>query len=720
MARRKRVLPSRRASIIVWAAFLIILFLALVAFGVDVGYMVLARTQLQAAVDSSAVAAAASMYDPQPEVLAIAQEYAGYHGSAGRKVELDADDVEFGIWDATARQFTPTKTTGNAIRVTARQENASLFFGWVLGRTSFSPVASAVATANPRDIVFVVDLSGSMNDDTEPAWATQTITTEFSKQGYPTVGIELMESLYRDFGYGTFPGQVEHIGTPLGVLPDKYAYADMTADIGPLAKGVPNQYRIQGGDNEKTRKTKAYSWIIDNQIAKVMPKAKPTPDSGKNYAYWEAYLDYIIEPVSIKAPSNNSGNNKNSNKNKNKGNNNKNNGGGSGGGGGSTPKPPPIGRIDLPAGGEWFAVWQDTSGLRPGDGRAPLFAGDQHDFALASAAGWQAALVPVVTSAVPRGTPPVNRGTIPANQSGDRIDKFNNPNIYTFPNADKNLPKSLRNKLGYITYVQFMMDFGRDLKPDGKTHVPLAANSPDCPYHQEDTAGGAFSFPPREQPAHAARRSLIAAMQIIKDRNENVPDLNQRDWVSIVTFDTLSGGGPVIAQPLTGDYEAAMLACTTLQSVGDKGATTATEAGLLTAKKHLEPADKGGAGRNQTDKIVVLLTDGVPNQFVSSTAEIDDFMQQNPDSNYYGNGAYWYDAALMQAVDMNLRKWAVYPVGLGLGTDYDFMDRMARGGGTADEEGKSSRGSGNPAEYEQRLTEIFKDIISAPKVRLVD
>ena len=68
----------------------------------------------------------------------------------------------------------------------------------------------------------------------------------------------------------------------------------------------------------------------------------------------------------------------------------------------------------------------------------------------------------------------------------------------------------------------------------------------------------------------------------------------------------------------------------------------------------------------------------------------------------------------MQAAD-----WQVFSVGIGLGTDYDFMDRMARLGGTANDAGQSPRGSGNPAEYEQRLTEIFEKIITNPQIRLV-
>jgi hypothetical protein len=46
------------------------------------------------------------------------------------------------------------------------------------------------------------------------------------------------------------------------------------------------------------------------------------------------------------------------------------------------------------------------------------------------------------------------------------------------------------------------------------------------------------------------------------------------------------------------------------------------------------------------------------------------------------------------------------------------MDRMARMGDT-DHDGQGPRGSGNPADYEARLTEIFQNIITSPKLRIV-
>ncbi len=370
----------------------------------------------------------------------------------------------------------------------------------------------------------------------------------------------------------------------------------------------------------------------------------------------------------------------------------------------------------LPPGGnpEWLAAWD---GFAPRDHAVRVVSQDPaHQLAVASGT-WEGLLLPHLLFGS-QGTPPTTRGTIPPGQNRSRyITGFNNPNRSTYSTAGN--ANSFRNMLGYRTYVQFMTDHGRDLKVVGNEYSPISIHSPHCPWHAESTAGGTFHFPPRAQPMHAARRALIAAIDVVKQRNSSVPDHNQRDWVSIISFDTLANGGPVVDQVLTGDYDGAMLVCTRLQAVGDIGASTSTEAGLITAREHLATESEGGAGRVQTNKIVVLLTDGVPNLYSSNSGDIDRFISENPDPDFYNNGAYWLDAALMQARQMQTGRWQLFPVGVGLGTDYGFMDRVARMGGTASDDGESPRGSGNPAEYERRLTEIFEEIITNPQVRLV-
>jgi hypothetical protein len=583
--------------------------LGAIAFAVDIGYVSLVRGQLQNAADSAAMAASSTLGRSGVSSYNVANHYASRHIAGGQTVNLSAGDVEPGNWDTATSVFTPASTGGNAVRVTARRDNAGLFFARILGKNDFDVSASAISMAMPRDIVFVVDLSGSMNDDSEPCWATYYLTEALTPQGYPTAATNLMQELYDDFGYGTFPGVLQWVGAPAGVLPTSSAYQNLTANGGPLTlSGVPSAYKINSGDGESTRKTKAYRWMIDNQIAVVMPGVKPTADSSNttSYNYWVKYLDYVIAPRS---------------------------------------------------------------------------------------AG--------------------SRGTLPPNQDSDRISGLNNPNTASFPDASGTVPQGYRNQIGYRTYVQFMMDFGRNVAPDGTTYTPLSTLSSDCPWHTESTEGGTFSFPPREQPTHAARRALIAAIQVVKERNEDIPDLTQRDWVSVVSYDVVSPA-PTVRQALTGDYDDAMLACASMQAVGDNQYSTATETGLITAQAHLN-----ANGRAHAEKVVVLLTDGMPNLYSSSNSTISDYRDDTPHDDFYGGSSYAFDAPLMQTSIMQLQDWRVFPVGLGLGTDYSFMDRMARMSYTANDDGQSPRGSGNPAEYEQRLIDIFEEIITNPRPRLV-
>ena len=55
----------------------------------------------------------------------------------------------------------------------------------------------------------------------------------------------------------------------------------------------------------------------------------------------------------------------------------------------------------------------------------------------------------------------------------------------------------------------------------------------------------------------------------------------------------------------------------------------------------------------------------------------------------------------------------------GWSCDYTFMDHMARMGNTADNNGQAPRGSGDPTVYQAVMTQIFNNIITNPKLRLV-
>ncbi|MEN6408056.1 MAG: pilus assembly protein TadG-related protein [Thermoguttaceae bacterium] len=586
---RKTKESTRRGAIAVLAMVFLVVALGMVAFVVDVGYLALTRTRLQAAADSAALAGAATINLPRAEMEAEAKAMASANMS-GQPV-LSSSDIEYGVWDAGTYTFAASNSAANAVRVTVRT-NANnggatpLFFARIFGLTSVDQSATAIATVNPRDICFVVDLSASMNYDTRPDRADSSAAQA------------LIQKVYSDFGFGAYPGTSQYAGYPLTkqtsgsnwLTPLKSALTSTTYKNTIYFTGTYKNSRYYDSDgrtvlSDATRTRRAYAWVMDVQIGQqLMPAATPKPNStnSNSYNYWKSYID---DPDSASE--------------------------------GST-------------------------------------------------------------------------------------------NFYT--------------RLGYASYVQFMMYNGRDGEPDNVNTTPMSVNNALCPYHSEPTDGGTFNFPPQEQPTHAARRAMIAALQVVKDRNSNISDPNQKDWVSIVTFDKNSTSTILVTQPLTVDYSGTMAIATTMQACGSGPACTCTEGGLVAAYNHIKPQSQGGKGREHVNKIVVLLTDGAPNLRQSSSTTINNYKGANPSDYWIANCStetdYCKQASLMEASIMQGKNWYLYPVGLGLDVATDFMDKMALMSVTADKNGNSFS-STDPASHEATLKKIFETIITRPKLRLV-
>ena len=150
--------PRRGATLVLFVVLLVAL-LGMVAFAVDIGYVCLARTQLQAAADSAALAGAAGLQHGPDAARAEATRFAELHFAAGAAVSItDDDDVQLGIWDDDTRRFTRLalgdESGANAVRVYCRRSQAQgrpvgLFFGRVLGTASTDALAQATARVKP-------------------------------------------------------------------------------------------------------------------------------------------------------------------------------------------------------------------------------------------------------------------------------------------------------------------------------------------------------------------------------------------------------------------------------------------------------------------------------------------------------------------------------------------------------------------------------------------
>jgi uncharacterized protein YegL len=149
-------------------------FLAMAAISVNIAYMHMIRSEMRTAVDAAASATADTLSRTQSRSAALARgrEIARANKVGGVGLELDSSDFIFGNArrdpDTNKFVFVADKQPFNAIRVTAERTGegpsgrVSLFFGGLLGRSSFEPRQSATASFLDRDIVLVLDRSGSM------------------------------------------------------------------------------------------------------------------------------------------------------------------------------------------------------------------------------------------------------------------------------------------------------------------------------------------------------------------------------------------------------------------------------------------------------------------------------------------------------------------------------------------------------------------------------
>ncbi len=163
--RARQQMAHRHGNIIVLTAILMIVMMAFLAFAIDVGYMSNTQTELRRAVDAGALAGAGKLVEgaaaAEPEVISFVQQ-----NLVGKRIPATSNiQVTAGNWNSNTRTFQQSNENPSALRVVVSHPNQPLFFGRVLGKDSFDLTASAIAQYQPRDIMLVLDLSGSMNYD---------------------------------------------------------------------------------------------------------------------------------------------------------------------------------------------------------------------------------------------------------------------------------------------------------------------------------------------------------------------------------------------------------------------------------------------------------------------------------------------------------------------------------------------------------------------------
>lgn len=305
---------ERRGIILVVTGFLLVVLFAFLTLSIDTGRMVLTETEMQNAVDAAALAAsqeiAAAVHaagqgegSANVDANSIAAEAAravAAEVAAANGVHVDPQsDVFFGKrrYDEATGTW-PIEWGGspvNVVKVVARKDNADseapdaklpLAFGWAVGRDSVAMQASATAFVEARDLVLVLDFSGSMSDDTE----LRSIYT--MGQSEVEASLDRMWDALRESGV-TWPGSNSDREKWLPAFGDIDSYEGVYISSND-AEYVFNQLDL-GDTYSNSHSTYPgelkYPYPQAGRYSNGTPKGMPSYNSSKSD--WKSYINYV-------------------------------------------------------------------------------------------------------------------------------------------------------------------------------------------------------------------------------------------------------------------------------------------------------------------------------------------------------------------------------------------------------------------------------------------
>jgi Flp pilus assembly protein TadG len=281
----------RKGAFAPLAALLLTVLVGMLAFSIDMGYVVSVRAELQNAADSAALAAAQRLQQPYVQYYAngqtnkqgiyttvttdtsassspipTAQAYASNNTAGGVTVTLPASDVSFSYYDGTT--YTPASFPTyfpNSVTVTTRRDGTAngslgLFFAQIFGIATMDVTATATATIYAGDVTSLQSIQGVKAHILPVAvdvnfWKTFA-TTGVSPDGTTVQGSNGLPQMHVYPNPGNAPGS-------FGLL-----------DVGLPANNAP-AFRswINGGETPND-----ISYLVNNNLVPVYPN---TPQSWK-------------------------------------------------------------------------------------------------------------------------------------------------------------------------------------------------------------------------------------------------------------------------------------------------------------------------------------------------------------------------------------------------------------------------------------------------------
>ncbi len=299
-------LIKRRGGILVMSVAALVASIGFVALSVDLGVVSLTKTRMQNAVDASALAAA-------QEITAAIEESAQSGGGGDvNAIAVDAakdmafkvaglndtyidinTDVRFGkrVYNTATGSFDIQwgQSPSNVVQVTARKTNSdmsapdsklSLFFSKFFGDGTASITASATAFVEARDIVVVLDYSGSMSFDSQfPAMSSSKLGKAPVEANFDDIWDTLVaENLtYSDTGRTKFPS------TGFGDIDSYTGTYVSSSDYNTIYQTL----RLDEMENGQ------YKYPFPQEGKFNSGNMKGEPDGSDHYNRWRDYFSFV-------------------------------------------------------------------------------------------------------------------------------------------------------------------------------------------------------------------------------------------------------------------------------------------------------------------------------------------------------------------------------------------------------------------------------------------
>ena len=168
---------GRRGAVLIYITISLVALLGFIALAVDLGVVMVAKSQIQNAADAAAFAGARTLTGGANSNITQAttngQNVAAANVIMGKSISTTNVAMTFGAYhyDPVALtfspQFPPVAPDSYDLAQATLSQGSSTFFARVFGITLFNVSATAIAAHRPRDVCIVLDYSGSMNNESD-------------------------------------------------------------------------------------------------------------------------------------------------------------------------------------------------------------------------------------------------------------------------------------------------------------------------------------------------------------------------------------------------------------------------------------------------------------------------------------------------------------------------------------------------------------------------